>query len=182
MLERLTSTLRPSRRLRTTLSAALLAFGLLAGCGFTDATERVYTPANGANSNTAEADVAVLGAVIVSTEVGSGSFIATVSNKSLTSEVVLSALAGAGEDAAVTAGQFVPPRVTKGGYVNLAEAGGIPVTGQFTAGDFVRVSLSFDNDDRLTLNVPVVANAGDFAGLDGPAPPVETPDSEEHGE
>jgi hypothetical protein len=181
MLERLNSVPRPSRRLRSALGAALLACGLLAGCGFTDATERVYTPANGANSNTADADVAVLGAVIVSTEGGSGSFVATISNKSLASDVTLTALAGAGEDATVTAGQFVPPRVARGGYVNLADIGGIPVTGQFAAGDFVRVSLTFDNDDRLTLNVPVVANAGDFAGLDGPAPPVESHESEEHG-
>lgn len=190
MLERLPTVPRPSRRLRTpmdtpigtALGAALLACGLLGGCGFSDATEQVYTPANGANSNTAEAQVAVLGAVIVSTQSGSGSFVATISNKSLTSAVTLSALAGAGEDATVTAGQFVPPRVAEGGYVNLADTGGIPVAGGFAAGDFVQLTLNFDNDDRLTLRVPVVANAGDFAGLDGPAPPVESHDTEEHGE
>lgn len=174
MLERLTHAPLLRRRLVTAAGAALVACGALSGCGFTDATERVYTPANGANVNTAEADIAVLGAVIVSAKGGSGRFVATISNKSLTSEVVLVAVVGADEDAKVTAGQFTPPRVGEGGYVNLADTGGIALTGPFAAGDFVRLSLSFDNDDRLIVHVPVVANAGDFAGLDGPVPPTQS--------
>jgi copper(I)-binding protein len=53
------------------------------------------------------------------------------------------------------------------------------MTGDFKAGDFIRLTLGFSNGDRVTLHVPVVANAGNYADLDGPAPdPSETPETE----
>ncbi len=165
---------RRRRQHAAAFAVAVLCAGLLGGCGFTDATERVYTPANGANENPAETEVAVLGAVIVSTTPGSGSFVATISNKSTEEPVSLNAVAGTDEDASVAAGQFVALPVAPTAFINLADTGGIPVTGDLAAGDFVRLNLGFDNGDRITINVPVVANAGDFAGLDGPAPATES--------
>jgi len=55
---------------------------------------------------------------------------------------------------------------------------GIKVTGDFEAGQFVTVTLTFKNADEVTLEVPVVENAGAFAGQDGPAPPEEPTEHE----
>ena len=55
-----------------------------------------------------------------------------------------------------------------GGLVNLADEGGIEVTGEVAAGEFVPVALQFGNGERVELDVPVVTNCGYYEGLDGP--------------
>jgi hypothetical protein len=159
------------RRLATSVTAATLGGALVTGCGFSDATERAYTPAHGANQNPDDADVAVLGAAIVSTKPDSGTLIATVSNKSLDDDVALTAVVGVDEDASVAAARFRPQRAKPGDHIDLSDKGAVKLTGQFAAGDFVRLELDFDNGDRVRINVPVVPNSGHFSSLDSPAPP-----------
>ena len=156
---------------RALACAGLLAAATLSGCGFNYATDRVYTPGNGANYNEDES-VTVLHAAVVSTEPGSGTFIATLTNKDTQEPVVFDSLTGGGEGEVADA-EVTPVEIAPGGFVSLADEGGVPVTGDFSAGGFVDVVVGFDRGYQIALEVPVVANEGYFAGLDGPAPPTE---------
>lgn len=157
--------------------ALVLAAPVLASCSKEKATDMIYTPANGANNRDGRIDV--LNAVIVSTAEGTGTFVASLVNNDTNTP-------GADTDAAdqlvglageVTGKVREPITVPAGGIAVLAEPDGqgIKVTGEFEAGQFVTVTLTFENATEVTLEVPVVENAGDFAGQDGPAPDVEEP-------
>lgn len=148
------------------LATAVLALPLLASCGFDVATGRVYTPAQGVNQRDASVDV--LNAVIVSSEDGSGTFIASFANNDLEEAAAFEALEGI-DQAQVTADEFTPVQIPAGGFVNLAEEGGVEVSGDFQLGDFVPLSVQFSSGEQVELDVPTVPNCGDFAGLDGPA-------------
>ena len=171
------------RTLALLLGTVALSASTLVACGFDAATDRPYTPAAGVNDQTADVDV--LSAVIVSTEPGAGTFVASVSNNEQDAEASLDSISPAG-GASLQAAEFEPVQVPPGGFVNLADEGGIEVTGDFEAGDFVDVTIGLGNGERLAMSIPVVSNAGDFAGLDGPAPepsaepsaPTETADTE----
>ena len=167
--------------LRRTLSLIIGAVLLLAltGCVKQFSTDRPYTPAAGTNSQDASVDV--LNAVIVATEDGSGTFIATFANNEQTEAVTFETLEGI-DQAQLTADEFSPLEIPAGGALNLATDGGVEVTGEFALGDFVPVSLQFGNGEQVEMDVPVVPNCDDFADLDGPSDeeacaPVE---SEEH--
>ena len=58
--------------------------------------------------------------------------------------------------------------VPANGLVNLAEPpADIVLTGDFTAGNFVPLSVDFGNGERISLNVPVVADdSGYWEGMD----------------
>jgi hypothetical protein len=158
--------------------ALVLAAPVLASCSKEKATDKIYTPGNAANDRSGRIDV--LNAVIVSTSPGSGTFVASLVNNDTNPP-------GAAEDAAdqlvglsgeVTARFPEPVNVPAGGIAVLAEPDGqgIKVTGEFEAGQFVTVTLTFANaEEPVTLEVPVVENAGDFADQDGPAPAEEEP-------
>lgn len=147
-------------------AAAVLAFAApLSSCGFDYATDRVYTPANGANNR--EGDVDVLSAVIVSAAEGSGTFIASFSNGDPAEEQTFSGIAGA-EGVAVTAAEFEPVTIAPGGLVNLADPpAGIVLTGDFGPGNVVPLTIDFGNGERVSLNVRVVADdTGYWEGMD----------------
>ena len=91
-------------------------------------------------STTSDDAVDVLGAVVVSAEEGSGTFVATFSNNDNDEPATVEALDGAGGGRRSTIDEFEPIEIPAGGLVNLADDGGIPVTGDFAAGDFVDVS------------------------------------------
>jgi len=160
--------------------ALVLAAPTLTSCSKEKATDEIYTPANAANNRDGRIDV--LNAAIVSTEEGSGTFVVTLVNND-TNEPGASKdhsdqfVGLAGE---VTAKLGKPVDVPAGGLAVLAEPAGegIKVTGNFEAGQFVTVTLTFKNADEVTLEVPVVENAGAFAGQDGPAPPEEPTEDE----
>jgi hypothetical protein len=163
------------------LGALLLATPALTSCGFNYATDRVYTPAAGANNRDASVDV--LGAVIVSAQDNSGTFIASLANNDQENQTTFESLSGA-EGNTLQPGSFSPVKIPAGGLANLATEGGVPVSGEFVAGDFVPVTLEFGTGERVTIKVPVVVDAGDFDGLDtsGGAPsstesesPTESP-------
>ena len=167
--------MQPRRSLALTVAALALAAPALTSCGFDYATDRYYTPANGANNRDGVVDV--LGAVVVSTEPGSGTFLASLSNNSTTEATSFTEL-GATEGGDVTAAEFEPVEIAPGALVNLAEPPAeIEVTGEFEAGDFVEVALGFDNGERTVVEVPVVDNHGYFEGLDGEPLPVEETES-----
>ncbi|GAB2887931.1 hypothetical protein GCM10027026_45050 [Myroides odoratimimus subsp. xuanwuensis] len=171
------------RSIALATSALALAVPTLSSCGFDYATDQVYTPAHGVNDR--DAGVDVLGAVIVASEDGAGTFIASFSNNSTDEDATVTSFAGAGDDASLTAADFEPIELKPGGFVSLSQDGGFKVEGDFAQGDFVEVVLEFSTGEKAEMKIPVVPNAGDFADLDGPAPEVsETPEpdseTEEH--
>jgi hypothetical protein len=172
-LRRLKMHLRRSTALA--LGALLLATPALTSCGFNYATDRVNTPAAGVNDHAGQVDV--LGAVIVSKQDNSGTFIASLSNNDQENEASFESLAGA-EGNTLQAGDFAPIKISQGGLVNLATDGGVPVSGTFKAGEFVPVTLSFGNGEQVVMKVPVVVDDGTYAGLDTSTPsaaPTESP-------
>lgn len=151
-------------RLLVTAAALVALAAPLSSCGFDYATDRDYQPGSGTNNR--EGQVDVLSAVVVSAAEGSGTFVASLSNNEAETEQTLTAVAG--EEASVTAAEFEPIAITPGGIVNLAEpAAGIVLTGEFKAGDVVPLTVDFGNGERVSLNVPVVADdTGYWEGLD----------------
>jgi hypothetical protein len=148
----------------------------LTSCGFDYATDRIYTPAAGVNNRDASIDV--LGAVIVSAEEGSGTFVASFANNSTEEPGTVEALEGV-DQSQLTAAEFAPVEVPPAGLVNLAAEDGIEVNGEVAAGEFVPVALQFGTGERVQLDVPVVTNCGSYEGLDGPASPEQCePESE----
>lgn len=150
------------RLLAGAVSVALAAS--LSSCGFDYATDRVYDVTS-ANENR-EGVVDVLGAVVVSAAEGSGTFVASLSNNDTTEEQTFTAVAG--QDSTVTGAEFEPITIPAGGLVNLAEPpADIVLTGDFTAGDVVPLTVDFGNGERVELNVPVVSDdSGYWEGLD----------------
>ena len=169
--------IRPTRRsLAFVLATVALAAPGLTGCGFDAATERPYTPATGANDVSGVVDV--LGAVVVSSASGSGTFVATLANNDQQESQTFSALTGGPAPSYVP--EFDPIEIARGGAVNLADDGGVPVSGDFAAGNFVSLVLGFDSGERVSMQVPVVPNSGIYEGLDGEPSevPSETADTE----
>ena len=156
------------RSLALTTAAVALATTGLSSCGFDNATDREYTPGTGTNDTDGVVDV--LSAVVVSTNPGSGTFIASLANGDEEQDASLTELSLSDG----TPVEFEPVEVKKGSLVNLAEpALDLKLTGEFEAGDFVELSLGFDNGERVVMDVPVVTNSGYYADLDGPAPAEE---------
>ncbi|WP_372729231.1 hypothetical protein [Nocardioides sp.] len=155
------------------LSALVLAAPALSSCGFNYATDIDYTPAAGVHNRDAVVDV--LGAVVVSAQDGSGTFIASLSNNDQREPMTFDFLAGSG-GTTLTAEEFEAISIARGGFVNLAEEGGIELTGEFGAGDFVPLTVGFGNGERVTLQVPVVDDSGIYDGLDSSGNPADDED------
>jgi len=161
------------RSLALTAGALALAVPTLSSCGFNNATDKIYNAPAGTDAR--QGDVDVLSAVIVAAEEGKGSFVATFANNLATETNRVTAIAGGVDDPTLTAVDFSPIAITKGGYVNLADDGGVTVTGDFLPGDFVQVSIDFADAESVTLLVPVVNDEGPYAGL---APADDATDAE----
>lgn len=148
------------------LAGAVLALALpLSSCGFNYATDRIYTPANGANQRDASVDV--LGAVIVAAQPDSGTFIATFVNDSSTESNSVESIIGQDQDQGVTAPSFSTIKLEPNSLVNLATQGGPKVTGTFDIGSYVPMTITFGDGTEVNVDVPVVPNCEEWAGLDG---------------
>ena len=92
---------------------------------------------------------------------------ASLSNNDTDNEQTFTGVSG-DEGASITAAEFEPVEIAPGGLVNLAEPPAeIVPTGDFTAGDFVPLTLDFGNGERVMLNVPVVPDdSGYWEGMD----------------
>lgn len=156
--------LRQQSTARAVVGALMLA-AVMSSCGFEVATDRVYTPANGANDRDGVIDV--LGALVVSPEPGTGVFIASLSNNSLTEAIELEGLASTDPEA-LSAAEVSAVEIKPGSLVNLAVSETpITVTGDFEAGNYVPVEITFSNGETASMKVPVVVNCGYYADIAG---------------
>jgi hypothetical protein len=151
------------RRVALALGALTLSVAPLTACSGW-ASERDYTPAAGANNR--DGDVDVLGAVIVSGTAGEGVFIASLVNNDPEESVQLTGLSGTGSGSGLEFGA-VNEEVPARGLTNLAESGGIEVTGDFEAGQYKEVTVDFSTGESVTVDVPVLPPTGEFEGLGG---------------
>ena len=154
----------PTRKLALALGSLVLAAPVLTSCGFNYATDRIYTPAEGVNNRDASVDV--LGAVVVSAQPGSGTFIASFANNDQDDPATVESLRGAGDDADLQVDEFDPIEIPAGGLVNLATEGGIPVHDDFEAGDFLTLVVTFGDGESVEMDVPTVTDCEDYEGLD----------------
>jgi hypothetical protein len=156
---------RLSRRHRIALGlgALILAVPGVASCGFNYATDRENTISNGTSDKSGTVDV--LNAVIVSSEDGSGTFIATLSNNSADETIHMTSLSF-GSDSTTQVAAFDPIEVKPHAVVNLADGQGIKVSGDFKAGDFVALTVGFDNGESADMKVHVVVDDDEYEGYD----------------
>jgi len=147
------------RPLALTAAALVLSLGGLTSCGFDLATDRPYQAGEGTNDQGGA--VAVLSAVVVAAQPNEGTVVVTLVNNTLDDQALTSV---AGPD--LTVDDFdeiaVPPR----GHTNLADEGGITVSGDFDAGNLIPLTFTFADGDTKTFDVPVVTACGDYLGLD----------------
>ena len=158
--------LRRPAAVRLALGAVLLT-APLTSCGFDLATDRVNTVANGATQRDATLDV--LNAVIVSAEEGSGVFVATLSNNDPAEPTTLESLAVDDPEEGQVA-DFSPIEVDPGSYVNLAaeDVTDVAVEGEgVAAGNVIPMTVEVSGGQVVQVEVLVVPNCGDYAGLDG---------------
>lgn len=163
---------------RTIAAGAVLLVPLLASCGFDRPTDKVYNPGVGVNDRSGQ--VNVLHALIVSGEEGSGTVVASLVNSNGTQDDALTRIAGSGEDSSVSVTLNGSVDIPADGATQLAEEG-ITAEGQSVkSGTFVELTFSFERGENVTLQVPVVANRGDFAEvpLPGSGSPSNSPSEE----
>ena len=118
--------MQKTRRSWALAAGALLLAAPLSSCGFDNATERVYTPAAGANNRDATVDV--LGAVIVSAEEGSGTFVATFVNNDQVEDGVVEGITPDDEAIQIDFSPVTVPPATPGTRVPEAVGVGVGVT------------------------------------------------------
>lgn len=151
--------------LRRTLAigtVSLAATAALTACGFNYPTDRINDITAAANDRSGT--VNVLNAVVVSKQDNAGTFIATFVNNDQTKQVTFEGMKGDGSTVTPISTQPIP--IAANGLVSLAAVGGIPITGTFHAGGYVTLTLSFDDGESAAIDVPVVVDSGQWAGLD----------------
>jgi hypothetical protein len=161
----------PARR-RPRLAAASLVILVpaLGACGFNYQTDKVYQPSVGVNNRQGTVDV--LGAVVVSGSAGSGTFVASLDNKSGSKIQTLTGITGTdGVQVNLVKQVQVPP----GALVNFADMGVASVTGQaIQAGGFARLTLEFGSGQSARVNAPIVAPENQYSEI-APAIPSSSP-------
>lgn len=142
----------------------LLVGGAISGCGFEPATDRINTIAEGANDRSARVDA--LGIRVLSASAGEGRLIGALANNT-GDQAALTEVSGEG----VSTQQFEPVEVAAGGGANLAgeDVTAVQLTGDFVAGQVIDLQLTFDTDETITLNVPVVKYCGQYTQVPSPS-------------
>jgi hypothetical protein len=160
------------RRSLASGAAGLAATAALTACGFSYPTDRPYEVNSAANYR--DGTVEILNAAVVSKAPNAGTFVATFVNGSATDTVSLQSVSG--DNTAI--GQVTAPSLTLAPNTlkSLATDGGIPVNGTFGLGQFVNLTFQFDNGETASMSVPVVADDGQWDGLDTSTPsPTQSP-------
>lgn len=153
-------------------AAGLAAMTALSACGFNYPTDRINNLVSGVDYRNGSVDI--LNAVVVAKQAGTGTFVATFVNNSPGKAVSLQSAAG--DNTSISTVDAPTFTLQPGTMRNLATDKGFPVSGSFAMGQFVNISFTFDNGETANLSVPVVADDGQWAGLDIATPsPSQSP-------
>jgi hypothetical protein len=147
-------------------AAGVVATAVLTACGFNYPTDKINNVTAGVDYRDGSVDV--LNAVVVAKQANSGTFVATFVNSSPSKSIALQSVTG--DNTAISDAQATPFTMEPGTLHNLATDGGIPVSGTFALGQFVNISLTFDDGETANMSVPVVVDDGQWAGLDVSTP------------
>jgi copper(I)-binding protein len=147
------------RPLALMTAALVLSLGGLTSCGFDKATDRPYTPGEGTNASNGQVDV--LSAVVVAAQPNQGTLVLTLVNRS-DQDTSLNGVSGAD----LEVDEFEPVELGPREAVNLADEGGILVSGDFDAGQMLPLTLAYADGGTTELNVPVVTACDHYLGLD----------------
>jgi len=154
---------------------ALAVAPVLASCSFGTSnfdaqTNQFYTPAEGVTERKGGVDV--LNALVVAEDSGRGRFIAGLVNNSDTTDDALTQVQGSGDYSDIQGSLTTPIDVAADSFVQLADKGVEPVvlTGdQIVPGRFVEVTITFQQADAVTVQLPVVRAEDDFADIKIPS-------------
>jgi hypothetical protein len=188
--EPITTTLGAVNARRSLAAAVLvLAAPVLSSCGgnFNQQTNQIYNPAEGVDDRSGDVDV--LNALVVSTENGSGTVVATFVNNNRDRDDTLRSITGAGDNADLKVTPGGPTTIPAGGLLNLAERGRNFVEGErVRPGYFVDITFTFEQGTAITVNAPVVnGEEPEYTSVPQPTPtgspspsasPTETPGAE----
>ncbi len=149
--------------------APVLASCSLGTSNFDAQTNQFYTPGEGVNERSGGVDL--LNALVVADEAGRGRFIAGLVNNSDTTDDALLEVQGAGDDGDVQGSLEAPIDVVADGFVQLADEGDpVLLEGEaIVPGEFVEVTVTFQEADALTVELPVVTAEDDFEGVEIPS-------------
>jgi hypothetical protein len=154
--------LTPVRRRLAALAVVLLVPGMGA-CTYQ--TSQVYQPGVGVNERDGTVDV--LGAVVVGSTAGRGTFVASLVNNDLEESDRLVGVTGEDVEVQLSA----PIEVEPESLVNLADSAAVGVTGESVEpGRFVALTLTFESGQTSELNVPVVSNEEEYADVEQARP------------
>ena len=103
----------------------------------------------------------MLAAVVVAAQPNEATFVVTLVNGS-DEEATLNGVSGTD----LEVGDFAPITVAPGAGVNLADDGGVPVTGDFDAGMVLPLTLTFADGSATEVDAPVVTACDEYLGLD----------------
>jgi hypothetical protein len=152
-------------------AAGLAAMTALSACGFNYPTDKINNLTAGVDYR--DGSVEILNAVVVAQQANTGTFVATFVNGA-TKPVSLQTASG--DNATISHVDAKPFTLQPGTLRNLAAVDGIPVSGTFALGQFVTLTFQFDDGESANLSVPVVADDGQWAGLDtATSSPSSTP-------
>jgi hypothetical protein len=153
-------------------AAGLAAMTALSACGFNYPTDKINNLTAGVDYRDGTVDI--LNAVVVAKQANTGTFVATFVNGSPTKAVSLQTASG--DNATISSVDAKPFTLQPGTMRNLAADRGMPVSGTFALGQFVTITFQFDDGETANLQVPVVTDDGQWAGLDIATPsPSSTP-------
>jgi hypothetical protein len=165
----LVSTVRRRRLAATALATtALLALG---GCGtgFSAQTNQVYQAAVGADHR---GDIDVLNTLFVANEDGSATLSAAIVNNTSSEDELSSITVTTLDDKQLEVSGSESVELPAGG---LTKAEGFFISKGATAGDYVKVTLTFDKTAPVTIEAPVVTRTADYADVASAPEPEPTP-------
>jgi hypothetical protein len=153
------------RRILAAGTVGLVATAVLTACGFNYPTQRTTTGVT-IGTDYRDGNVFVLNAVVVSAAGNGGTLIATLVNNT-DQEQQLTGVTGTGQ---VTSVEVTPLTIKPQGLVSLANQGGYAVSGTFRVGDVLDLTFAFGDGTTAAMEVPVVPDVGEWAGLDTATP------------